>query len=76
MHDLPPGTTSVELPGIYDRRWYSPSHGDVYVLSFEGVDVGQAVLGESVIYKVYLPLMMGGGEETQCCAVRIPHISH
>lgn len=58
MHDLPAGPTQVELPGIYDRRWYTPAHGDKYDLWMDGALVGSATLGESVVYETYLALAM------------------
>ncbi len=54
--NLPAGTMKVDLPGIYNRRWYTPAHGDRYILSFEGVDVGTTTLGEvPSVYTLYLP---------------------
>lgn len=54
--NLEAGEMRVDLPGIYDKRWYTPAYGDRYILSFEGVDVGQATLGEAVVYTLYMPL--------------------
>lgn len=57
--DLPAGPMRVDLPGIYDRRFYWPAHGDRYVLSFDGVDVGTTTLGEvPSVYTTYLPGIM------------------
>ena len=58
MHDLPEGTQVVELPGELTHPAYRPAHGDVYILSFEGIDVGQATLGEAEIHRLYMPLAM------------------
>lgn len=56
-HDLSPGPFSVELPGELSHPAYVPANGDRYILSFEGVDVGRATLGESIIYHTYLSLI-------------------
>ena len=56
--DLPEGPTRVDLPGIYDKRFYWPAHGDVYVLSHEGIEVARTTLGEvPSTYYAYLPSM-------------------
>ena len=53
--NLPAGPQRVELPGIYDRRWYRPQVGDKITLAFGMEDVGETRLGESAVYTVYLP---------------------
>ena len=55
--DLPAGPVRVELPGIYDKKWYTPAYGDRLILAFGMQDVGSAVLGEAVVYTTYLPLV-------------------
>lgn len=54
-NDLPEGPARVDLPGALGP-FYRPAYGDRYVLSFEGVPVGQATLGEAAIYTLYMPL--------------------
>lgn len=56
--DLEAGPMSVELPGELTHPAYQPADGDVYILEFDGVDVGSAVLGKSVVYETYLALTM------------------
>lgn len=61
--NLEAGEQVVRLPGIYDRRFYWPAHGDVYVLSFNGEVVGRTVLGEvPSTYTTYLPHMQTTGQ--------------
>lgn len=73
LHDLPAGPQSIELPGIYDGRWYSPAHGDRYDLWMDGVLVGSAVLGESVVYRLYMPLAIKSAPEVER-AVYLPWV--
>lgn len=55
--DLPSGPTTIELPGALTHPAYRPADGDRYVLSFDGVDMGIATLGEARVYRVYLGLV-------------------
>lgn len=57
-HDLPAGPFSAELPGDLEHPAYRPAHGDRYILEFDGIDVGSALLGEAVVYETYLALTM------------------
>lgn len=54
--DLPEGAMRVELPGALGHPAYRPALGDRYELRFDDEVVGQATLGESVVYTLYLPL--------------------
>jgi hypothetical protein len=54
-NDLPAGPTRIDLPGELGP-FYRPAWGDRYVLSFEGVPVGSAILGEAEVHTTYLPL--------------------
>ena len=55
--DLPAGAMRVDLPGIYDKKWYTPQISDKIILAFGMEDVGSTTLGETVVYRVYLPLV-------------------
>lgn len=55
--DLEAGPMRVDLPGDYADPAYRPAWGDRYVLEMDGQQVGQAMLGESVIYRTYLSLV-------------------
>ncbi len=55
--DLEAGPMRVELPGIYAQPAYRPQISDRLVLAFGMQDVGTATLGETVVYRVYLPLV-------------------
>ena len=68
--DLEAGAQVVALPGIYDTRWYAPAYGDRLVLAFGMQDVGTATLGETVVYRVYLPLI--GKQSAPLNTVRLP----
>ena len=69
-NDLEVGPQVVELPGIYDKKWYTPTYGDRLVLAFGMDDVGSAVLGEAVVYRTYLPLV--GKQSAPPNTVRLP----
>lgn len=53
--DLPAGPMKVDLPGALTHPAYRPQLGDRIVLAFGMDDVGSTTLGESAIYRVYLP---------------------
>ena len=53
--NLPAGPMRVDLPGALTHPAYRPQLGDRIVLAFGMDDVGSTTLGESAIYRVYLP---------------------
>ena len=69
-NDLEAGPRAVHLPGIYDKKWYTPAVGDRLILAFGMDDVGSAVLGEAIVYRTYLPLV--GKRTAPLNVVRLP----
>lgn len=54
-NDLAEGTQRVPLPGALTHPDYRPAYGDRIELHVNGDVVGSTTLGESAIYRVYLP---------------------
>ncbi len=70
--DLEAGPQVVRIPGIYADPAYRPQISDRLILAFGMDDVGQATLGEAVVYRTYLPLV--GKQSAPPNTVRLPLI--
>ena len=72
-HDLPAGPMRVDLPGTLTHPAYRPQISDRIVLAFGMDDVGEARLGESAVYDLYMPLV-AKQNTAPMDAVYLPHI--